>query len=165
MGVCPIPTSEGDKKTKMETIVKRYDPVSRRTMDIRIDICPAIIGINVIPINPWGPWKIMLDVRNANKLYANYVSGHLLNIESVTLSDCIITNPNIDSSGTTTINFVALGLNNVKDTKDITIPISSVFTSTSFDGGNHTTIYDSIIDGGSANTMYTNTIDGGNYTE
>ena len=37
MGICPIPTSEGNKKTKMESIIKRYDPVSRRTYDIRIE--------------------------------------------------------------------------------------------------------------------------------
>ena len=46
MGTCPIPTSEGDKKTKAQTIVQRYDPVSRRVYDIRIE-CIANPGKTV----------------------------------------------------------------------------------------------------------------------
>ena len=62
MGVCPIPTSEGDKKTKMETIIKRYDPVSRRTYDIRIE-CINITGPKIPP----GSGSVCRSCPPANK--------------------------------------------------------------------------------------------------
>jgi len=92
MGVCPIPTSEGDKKTKMETIIQRYDPVSRRLIDTRFDICPSISPIIISGTGPWYLSWITYHTYTSSVTFISGLSG--LIIDNITLTSCVITNPN-----------------------------------------------------------------------
>ena len=160
MGVCPIPTSEGDKKTKAQTIVKRYDPVSRRSYDIRIDcVYPYITPINVFAKTPWGPWTLSWSPTDALYSIVTESSGVSLNIGTPTLNSCIITNPNIYLSGTAILTVQVIDANRNSASNNATISVSSI-TFTTLDGGASDTEYDLNFDGGKYNTIYTHTVNG-----
>lgn len=81
MGVCPIPTSESDKKTKMQTIVQRYDPISRRIIDIRLTciISKLIWLLNAKVIDggfATNEYMYSIDGGNDSILYENILDGN-----------------------------------------------------------------------------------------
>ena len=103
MGTCPIPTSEGNKKTKAQTIIQKYDPVSRRIYDIRVDcVYPHISPITVtVPIN--GIWNLHWTETNATtrKVYGTG-AGTNFNITNLSENGCTITSTSASVSGTAT---------------------------------------------------------------
>jgi len=160
MGICPIPTSEGNKKTKMETIVKRYDPVSRRSYDIRIDcVHPYITPINLSAKTPWGPWTLTWSSTDANYSVVTQITGTPLNIGTYTLNSCQITNPDIYLSGSGTIRVQVIDANRNIASSNVIIAKSSI-TFVDLDGGVFDTDYDITFDAGSYNSTYTHTVDG-----
>ena len=162
MGICPIPTSEGEQKSKKQTIIYKYDPVSRRTHDIRIDcVYPRISDIIVTPTTPTGPWKLTWTQTEATQAFVRYVSGiNNLVVTDLTVDSCIIRNPNPIFIGSVTFNVQVMDPKGNTASKNVTFNVESIFTSKCFDGGNATTSYVFILDGGVYNSSYTVFIDG-----
>jgi hypothetical protein len=116
MGVCPIPTSEGDHKTKMETIVKRYDPVSRRLIDVRFDICPP----------PPPEVTYVFDAQDTNFSQSGaYVTLSSISFPSTTTFTMMVTNA-LHLEDIKRIAFVG----NIDDLDGLLVSISDVSSST-----------------------------------
>jgi len=135
MGICPIPTSEGTKKIKAETIVKRYDPVSRRLFDVRFDICsPPFIptyvfdagntnfgslsvgNISFVPTNTFTMTiKNGINLNNINNIVfhssASTLSGTTVSISNATVTIAVYGHYIYLSTGSTLTNSSIITLN------------------------------------------------------
>lgn len=111
MGVCPIPTSESDRKTKMETIVQKYDPVSRRLIDMRLTCpFPTISPISVSG-DDIGPWTLSWTERyvNSRNLTLTSTNDSTYIVSDLGPTGCIITKDDtITGSGIITVTLEVL---------------------------------------------------------